>query len=404
MMERTQWVGHSLVATLVVMGTAAAACGSDGASPMSDSRTIDAVPLPDAPAGCARTPAPADRARVLVVSRPFGANSMPANRYAVLTIGTDGALSDPNIGFDMGTAVDGEIVFTPDGNVGFVPQKDGSIGVFRLDGTTPTVVHAAFRGAFYAESLQVSPDGQTLYIVDGNFRENGGGLYRAAIQCDGTLGTPQRMIESKLAYNMFWETPNQILVAARDIADSQATHDAHRVDLTTGKVTAGSDAFTHDEAIMTSGYYAANLKQLWLGDVNSFSGLPNRVAILSTEGSLSAKALIPVEDPEAIRVSPFAPLALVASTFGDAIFMIDNKGANGAYRLAGELTYNGASAKLPAVMAMIERGPLKGHVYVAENVSIRHIEFTAAGGAVDRGSLAFQGETAAITGALGVQP
>ena len=379
------------------------ACGGGSESP-------DAAPsgdsAGDAPQSmCPRLPAPADRVRALVVSKPYDANSMPAANYDVLAVGTDGAITNTGKSFAMGTAVDGEITITPDGKVGLLAQKDGSVGVFTLDGVTPTVVHAKFTGSFYADSITVDPTGQYAFIVDGNFRNNGGGLYRSKIGCDGTLSTPERIVESKLASWMFYDSANTAVVAARDVANSAAGADVHRINLGGSiAVSAGADAFGHDEAAVGGGYYSAERKTLWVGDTNGFSGIANTVAIVSTDGGLANAGLVTIEDPAAIRVSPFADLGVVASGFGDAIFVVDKGGAGGAYRVAGKVTYMGAAPQIPSGMAMIERGSLRGHVFVAEVSGVRHLVFGAAGGVTDVGSFTFPSGTQHIVGAIGVAP
>jgi hypothetical protein len=103
-------------------------------------------------------------------------------------------------------------------------------------------------------------------------------------------------------------------------------------------------------------------------------------------------------------VSPFADLAVVASGFGDAIFVVDKGGAGGAYRVAGKVTYMGAAPQLPSGMAMIERGSLRGHVFVAEVSGVRHLVFGAAGGVTDVGSFTFPSGTQHIVGAIGIAP
>jgi hypothetical protein len=152
-----------------------AACGSDSASNTAPGSAEDAgggaeagVPgadaqppvdagsdasASDAPApGCPRTPGDPNAPRKVVVSHPFGANAGDkAKTFELVDLAADGTMSHPatKVTFEMGTALDSPIVFTPDGAVGLVAQDDGSIGVFRLDASgTPTVVHAAFKQGF----------------------------------------------------------------------------------------------------------------------------------------------------------------------------------------------------------------------------------------------------------------
>lgn len=393
-----------LVAGLLLGSGSLLGCGGDAENAL-DAPTSGDAPLGDGSVVCPRPAPAADRVRALVVSKPYDANSQPANGYDVLAVATDGKITNTGTSFAMATAVSGEITFTPDGKVGLLAQKDGSVGVFTLDGLTPTVVHAKFTGDFYADSVTVDPTGQFAFIVDGNFRNNGGGLYKSRIGCDGTLSTPERVVESKLAKWMFYDSPTTALVVARDVANSAAGADAHRIDVAApATVLGGVDAFGHDEASVGGGYWSAERNTLWIGDTSQFSGIANKVAIVSTVGGLSNVGSVVIDDVAAIRVSPFADLGVVASGFGDAIFVVDRGGTAGAYQVAGKVAYMGAAPQLPSGMAMIERGALKGHVFVAEVSGVRHLVFGSAGGVTDVGSFGFPSGTDGIVGAIGIAP
>ena len=388
----------------LLLGSGLAGCGGDSEATIDAPTSGDAL-IGDGPVACPRPAAAADRVRALVVSKPYDANSQPAAGYDVLAVATDGKITNTGTSFAMATAVSGEITFTPDGKVGLLAQKDGSVGVFTLDGLTPTVVHAKFTGDFYADSVTVDPTGQFAYIVDGNFRNNGGGLYRSRIGCDGTLSTPERVVESKLAKWMFYDSPTTALVVARDVGNSAAGADAHRIDVAApAAVLAGVDAFGHNEASVGGGYWSAERNTLWIGDTSQFGGIANKVAIVSTVGGLSNVGSVVINDVAAIRVSPFADLGVVASGFGDAIFVVDRGGTAGAYQVAGKVAYMGAAPQLPSGMAMIERGALKGHVFVAEVSGVRHLVFGSAGGVTDVGSFGFPSGVENIVGAIGIAP
>ncbi len=172
-----------------VVLVALAACGDDGAMSV-DGGAGDGGG--DGSSGCDRVPAAADRTRYVVVARPYDSSGTGANVYEVLSLSADGTLAQmtPATLFTLGgRASFGTIPFTPDGKVGFVAfNEGGKIGVFSIaaDGT-PTVIDPGFDGAGDPAAVSVSPDGDTLYIVDRNTRNNGGGIYAATIHCDGTL-------------------------------------------------------------------------------------------------------------------------------------------------------------------------------------------------------------------------
>ena len=85
---------------------------------LSDSMAVDGAEADGYVNPCPRLPKPANRPRKLVISHPYAANANPANTYEVVDLTTDGAITFPDVSFDMGRTTFGEIVFTPDGEVG----------------------------------------------------------------------------------------------------------------------------------------------------------------------------------------------------------------------------------------------------------------------------------------------
>lgn len=389
-------------ALAALIALSAAGCGG-GDDP---SNTPDAA-APDAPAGCARAPAAADRARSVVVSHPYDAAGAKAGVYEVLALSETGMLSRPGRTFEMGRASSGSIAFTPDGEVGLVALEDGKLGVFRLDAAgVPSVVHAAFEGSFYASRVVVEPRGDRALVLDGNWRENGGGIYRVTIGCDGTLTEIGLVAPAKLPAAIAF-TADRAIVAATDIMDSAtAGHDVHLLRWADDApaAIAGSDAFGDDLQIVGGAALTADGATFLVGDTSQFSGVPNRVAAVTvTATGLAQGDVVPVEDPAAIATSPFGDVAIVASAFGDAIFILDTAPAGG-WRVRGEVAYSGGAPQIPADLAAIDRGALRGHVFVAENVSVRHLAFRDTGAVDDLGSLAFGAGLENIAGAIGVTP
>lgn len=117
-----------------------------------------------------------------MVSLPYDTNGGKAKEFAVFELAEDGKLARTAERFTLGRALNDRIHFTPDGQVGLVAQDDGSIGVFRLppagQGGPAQVVHAAYKGRFYAERLVLDERGEHAYVVDYDTLENGGGIYR----------------------------------------------------------------------------------------------------------------------------------------------------------------------------------------------------------------------------------
>lgn len=384
-----------------------AACGGGGGG--APDAAVDAAP--DGPAGCARAAAAADRTRFVVVSHPYEAGGVRPPVFEVLELSPAGALTrpSPERRFSLGKAATfGTVAFTPDGEVGLVALEDGTLGVFHLDAAgTPSVVHASLAGSFYASSVVMDPRGDRAWILEGNTRDNGGGVFLVTIGCDGTLTDHGLIAPAHLPRGLAF-AGDRAVIAARDILD--AATPGHDVQLLrwgdAPQPLAGADAFGDDDAIVGGAALTSDGATYLVGDTSGFSGVPNRVAVVGvTDAALTPIGVIsPLEDPQAIATSPFGDVAVVTSAFGDAIFILDTGGANGAWQLRGEVPYMGAAPQLPGDLAPIGRGALRGHVLVAENVAIRHLAFRDTGAVEDLGSLQLGSGLANINGVIGVTP
>ncbi len=360
--------------------------------------------------GCVRAPAPADRVRHAVVSHPYDGDGDPASGWEVLSVATDGALAATGTTFTMGRATGGTVAFTPDGAIGVAAQEDGSLGVFALSpGGEVEVIEAGWRGSMYAGAVVAAPDGGGVYVLDSQWRENGGGVYRVDIDCEGNVSDGGLVAAARLPYALVFEGGGaRALAAASDILDSSAGADVHLVDVAVGDVLAGADPFPDDEQIVASAATTADGAYLLVGDNNQFYSseeLANRVAVVRVDDtSLAAVQTLPVEDPVAIATSPFDDGAVVVSGFGDAIIALTrDDGDSKPFALAGEIDYTGPAPQLPGAVASVDRGALRGHLLVAELLGVRHLAF-GRGSVSDLGLLALGEGTEAITGALGVEP
>jgi hypothetical protein len=397
-----------------------AACGSssgpsgpalDGGAAPDGGSSPDAGLTPDGGLACPRTPAPADRARQVVISHPFDDQGQPARRFELLDLSASGTLTfpEPRVFFEMGRVTEGDFVFTANGEIGLVAQEDGSIGVFRARATGPEVVHAAFQGSFYASALRLPPGGEEVLVLDANFPENGGGLYRVRLGCDGALTDLGRSTAGKLLRGLV-PIPGggRWAAAARQLLGSPAGDDLHL--LTLGPEPArvgGVDAFGDDEAIVSALAVTGDGRHLLVGDNNAFSGIPNRIAVAAvTAGGLSrVQTLSPVQDPVAIAVSPFGNAVLVASGFGNALLRLSyDPQSRTPFMNRGALSYQGNRPALPANLAPLERGALTGRVLVAENLGVRQVQFETGGTIRDLGLTSTGRGGAAVVGIVGVQP
>jgi hypothetical protein len=378
-----------------------AACGGSGNS-TGDSGT---TPVEDGPGTtCVRDPAPADRTRRVVISHPYSADSMKANEWEVLDLSMTGELSRPARMFTMGRAFVGEVAFTPDGKIGIAPQEDGTLGIFKLDDAgVPTVLHTNFKGSFYAARVVVAPTG-AIYVLDTQWRNNGGGIYELAIDCNDNVMDKGLVAASKLPAALAFTTGNHQVLAAVDIGDSAMGADVHMVSLGGPTVIASADAFADDMQIVGGATLTNDGSAFLVGDTSSFGTQPNRIAVVPITGmQLGTPYMIPmIEDPIVLLASPFADKVLVVSGFGDAIFQVAKTGSTWA--AAGELTYQGVKPQLPGGAVMVERGALRGLVLVAENEGVRRVEMFAAGTITDRGLFSLGSGLVNTTGAIGVTP
>jgi hypothetical protein len=410
-MNRAPWLALLL---LVPLACSSPEGDDDSGTDDDDSGVTDDDDDDDGPVwdGCRAERQAADRDRLVVVSLPYGAGAEQASTWAAMTLTADGALLDDGARFEMGRAMGGEVVFTPDGQVGLVAQEDGSVGVFlaSTDGTLE-VVHEAFSGDFYASSVVVEPSGERAWIVDGNWVENGGGIYEVAIDCDdGTLGAPQLVVEAKLAGGLLLDPTvmDRAVLVAHEVPGAEVGDDA--VMLAWGGEPAalgGADAFGDDEAWVSAAAVTPDGAYVLLGDNSMFNQQPNRVAVVGVEGDtlVAVQVLDNVEDPMDIVPSPFHDAALVVSGYGDALFVLDLDPVDPEpYAYAGEMDYRGARPALPASASLVTRGDLRGLVLVTENQGVRAVQFHGGGEVEDLG-MAVEGDGyEAITGALGIQP
>lgn len=347
--------------------------------------------------------APADRDRFVVVGRP----AIPD--YQVLVLSETGELTATEHTFTMGEANDIPIAFTPDGRIGVAVQNDGSLGVFTLaeDGT-PTVVDPAFQPGgnmeFYASSVIMSPEGDHLISVSQNWPESGGGLYRVDLDC--ATGTPTlvgKQIESKNAWSVLSLGGGRWAIAGKGaggVEDGTEVHDIREGNPWTRA--GGAEAWPHQDAIMDGFAAARDGSFLLVGDTAAFTPDPNVVSFVGVDANgFSSKGVpVEVEDPFAILVGPSSRVALIASGFGDALFVADvDPTAAEPIAIRGEVAYV-KNPQLPGKMTMVERGSLDGLVLGSDVEGVRIVRFVG-DDVVDQGVFTDSGSN--IIG-IGIQP
>ena len=384
-------------------------CGDDtggAAQPdaaMPDAPSVDAAGPDGGPQSCNRQLAAPDRVRRVVVSYPYDAQGNTSSDWEVLALSADGTLATSGMRFQMGRATDGVIAMTPDGEIGLAPQEDGSLGVFRVDPDgTPHVVAAKMTGSFYAMRVIMDPSGDFAWVLDTQWRNNGGGIYRVRIGCDGTPSDEGLWQASKLPAGLELDA-DRLLIQATDFLASTGADDVFLVDPAGPAITASAQSFGDDQAIVSSMALSSSGQYLLIGDNNEFSGIPNRVAVVGVaQGALThLQVLTPVQDPVALVASPFDDTILVVSGYGNAFYALSTQPvASAPYRAPAELTYQGGRPQLPGAAVEITRGALRGRVLVSEVQGVRQVQFAAGAQVSDQGVTAL----AVAPGAIGVQP
>ncbi|HUS30693.1 MAG TPA: hypothetical protein VMZ53_19420, partial [Kofleriaceae bacterium] len=265
----------------VSLSIALLACGDDS------STTAPDAPMADTPTTCTRTPAAADRTRFVVVAHPYTRSGDPSADFEVLQLSATGTLTRfaPPHTFTLGKrAPFGVITFTPDGVVGIVALDDGKLGVFSLDGDgNATVIDAGVAGEFYADSVVMDPSGDHAWVLDANTRENGGGIYRISIDCDGKVADKGIVAMAKTPGGLAFHDGHAV-VPAHDILGSPTTgDDVHLLDwpatAAAPTLLGGGDAFGDDDSIFSGFALSHDGATAFIGDSNVVG--TNRVGIVS---------------------------------------------------------------------------------------------------------------------------
>lgn len=366
----------------------------DTASP--DDTGDDPTPM----TGCRATPEPADRDRALIVSHPYAADGGQADQWEVLRVAEDGDISPTGDTFEMGRGYMGTVRFTPDGSLGVAVQNDGTLGIFTVDGSLGVeVVEPAWNDddAFYASDVWIDPSGERLWVVDGNWANNGGGLYEVALDCDtGAPTVGERLLESKLAAHLLGSTASKLLLVAREAGDAGEGH-LFPVDASSGDVAGGLTLFSDPDVILAGAALTADGYAL-VGDNSEFASVDNSVAVARVQG-LSRTGAIDVQDPVALWASPFADGVLVLSGYGDDLIALERDDGSPVGFVRGDTV----ASELPGAVDGLTRGTLEGHAFVAEVSGVRRVSFDGSGGLHDHGRYDMDGMDG-IPGALGIQP
>jgi hypothetical protein len=260
----------------------------------------------------------------------------------------------------------------------------------------------------------IDPSGQVAYVLDNQWRNNGGGVYALRIECDGTLTELGKLFEAKMGSHLAFLPGDQhrAIYAANDALSSPQNLDVQLLAWQAWQQapswTAGADVFPDDEAIIGSMAVTPDGRFALLGDNSAFGSVPNRlgVASIGSDSLVGVQVLASIDDPYAIVTSPYGNAALVASGFGNALIVLsyDPNDPSTPFAVVGEPSYLGGSPQLPGKAALLDRGDLRGRVLVTEYNGVRQLTFQQNGTVVDHGLSTFGTGTESNVGALGVQP
>ena len=363
------------------------------------------------PPGCRADPGDADRVRAVVVALPYDADGAGTDVYEVLTL-DGGELDRPGTVFHMGRAPLGHIVFTPDGSLGVAVQDEGTLGIFTLDADLqPTVIEAGWDGSpdrpFYASSVTMDPTGERIFVLDGNWPNNGGAILEVPLDCEtGAPGAPVERSVSKLASSMIPLGQGRAVVVA-DAVDTHADGDVWLVESPTvaDQVKSGAVFFDYEGAIPAGAAVVAD-RVVLVGDNSMFGDEDNQIGVGIIDGDeLAVVDHLPFEDPIDIVASPFGEAALALSGFGDdiAVLAVD-LASDPPVTDVSSLDTSGPGVALPGSAVVLDRGASAGLVLVVENLGIRLVQFDGHTSATDEGYFAFGDGLEDIPGAIGVQP
>ena len=383
---------------LVVAAAAGCTAGSGGDDDTGDDDD-------DGTTECPRPLAAADRVRYGAIGLPYTADADPSNAWEIVAISTTGGVTFGVDTFTMSRQPLGEVVFTPDGEVGLVAQDDGTIGVFTVGAAgEATVVHAGFEGSFYAHRVVMDPEGEMAWVLDVNFPENGGGLYAVSIGCDGSLRDLGLIAETKLFYDLELRSPGLAVAYAKTFLDAPFAYDLHKITLAPIDATGGVDAFTADDDAIVADLALTMDKQFALVADNNAFGTGNRIAVVDVvPATPTFVQMLTVEDPVSIAVSPFDDVVIVSSGFADAAVVVEyDAGTSPPFGAPVEMTYVGNAPELPGNLVTIYRGSLEGRAFLAELSGIRRLEFEGGGQVTDLGLVKRGDGVENIVGALGI--
>ncbi len=352
--------------------------------------TVDSGTATTSIAGCHANPRDADD-HALFVAFPYTADAGQSDVWRRFSYPSE--LGDASAALTLARAPFGRGAWTPDGAIAALVGDDGSVHTLHLDSDELRRTETP-----YVSSVTFDATGEIAWLVDPNWPENGGGLYRASVDCDtGHLGEPELVWTTKNAAVLALRPshPGQAALVARELDGAAGI--VHFVDLWAGEVLASVDAFGDDEAIVSDATWDFEGEQLLVADHSEFSGVPTRVATVHVDAG--PMNVVDVQDPVSLVAAPLAGgNAAVVSGYGNAVYELVRTDAG--FELGAKV----ASPALPGAAVVLTAGAQAGEVVVSENTGLWGLAFDADGTLVDRGRLAGWDGLDGIPGTIALQP
>lgn len=295
----------------------------------------------------------------VVYSTPYDDDGNQVNLWHLQS--SNGSLST----FEMGRATSGQIQVSPDGSWGVVAQTDGTIGIFQYMDGTISVIESAFTPRVigqdvYASDVWLDAERGQLWITDVNWPNNGGGLFRATIDCEtGAISDTERVFSSKNGYGVRPIGDNWVYLS-REVEEQpyQLSIFADEYDA----ILARGMAFDDDESIFSA--LASDGRNILVGDNNEFSTTPTRVSHSVWDGNVLSKLHeFEVNDPVSMVI--VGDWALISSGYGNELLQ---------YQVSRQSLSSVVGLPLPSTI--VHQG---NHLYVPANTALHKLEATSAG-------------------------
>lgn len=310
-------------------------------------------------------PGPADKARVIVLGHPFGAQSgMPGTDIRTLNLATDGTITDDGTRIDLGFRV-ARLEMVPSGEILLALGEDGELASLRVNSATNLNVldQIQLPAAGYGD-LRIAEDGQTV-IVAGENVDQTSGLSTVYLACDGRLiAAPNEFFNIRLSssFVMIPGTSQVVLLGGQTVFAPIDPDDLRVLSRTPGQ-----------------GFTSVNTFDIWMDFIDAlrigatpdgriiivpngspFSNEGSQASVLQLNGNnlSELERLTGLDDAREVIFSPDGTTALISLLSPGHLAVITDPGTGWAEvdRIRG--------IGLAEQLAMVSRGALSGRVYV----------------------------------------